>query len=196
MIYCINRKQDFERRDGMVAQLPDIQLVEAIECDAVGSMNAGETGCFKSHMGVWIEIVTIDIDLAIVLEDDVTILSDDLMYDVKRQLSFDVLMLQSRDYAHCDKHGNFTHGFGAWGYAITNDGAAKSLESVGKLQRQIDMQWYTNSFRDSQMFFTGCEKVGNVVCKVSDTALVKPAPIAVHSVIGDKKNLNYCGGKI
>jgi glycosyl transferase family 25 len=117
-------------------------------------LSEGEVGCFLSHLSVWKEIMAMDVDYAIVLEDD-TVLIPSLdyhtLFKLLRDLGIDVIRLTARridravQLAHFESHYGLLcritsprYNLGTGCYALTPRAAAVFSAAVSRIEQPVD----------------------------------------------------------
>jgi glycosyl transferase family 25 len=117
-------------------------------------LSEGEVGCFLSHLSVWKEIMAMDVDYAIVLEDD-TVLIPSLDYHalfaLLRDFGIDFIRLTARridravHLAHLESQygllGRITapkYNLGTGCYALTPRAASVFCAAVSRIEQPID----------------------------------------------------------
>jgi len=119
------------------------------------TLSDGEVGCFLSHLSVWNEIRDLDVDYAIVLEDD-TILIPAMdyysLFELLRDLSIEFIRLTATRIVRAPTLAYFgplygwmcriTHpkyGIGTAAYAITPRTAGVLCDAVSKIDTPVDL---------------------------------------------------------
>lgn len=195
-IFVINLERSPVRWEAMKDQfcLDELTRIDAVDGRAE-SKEASEIACAQSHMKVWSKIVDEEIDMAIVFEDDVqpvnrSISVKDAFYNMAGRLDFDVMFIQ--DSYKCsylkDANNNYLAGWGAHGYAITKEGAKKSIDAMTPIMLPVDVQWMM-SFRETAMFCTLFKPNKNINAKVSNMPIIK------HSKQASKTTFSADGEK-
>lgn len=175
-IYLINLQRRPDRRDRMLFSLNeleiDVKVVAAVDGNALNSsdikilgvdllpgyhdpfsgrtLTKGEVGCFLSHYFIWKEIVDVQMDKALVFEDDIRFMADfkrrvlRLMEEVEQtELDWDIIYLGRKkvnpgDEEPVENIRNLVwadYSFWTLSYAISLQGAQKLLnaEPISKM---------------------------------------------------------------
>jgi glycosyl transferase, family 25 len=118
-------------------------------------VDEGNVGCFLSHHSVWKEIKELDVDYAIVLEDD-TVLIPSLdycaLFSLLREIGIDFIRLTTHQieraitlarlgplYGLLYRVTNPRHGHGTGCYAVTPRAAEMLYAAVSRIQEPIDL---------------------------------------------------------
>uniref|UniRef100_A0A8D3BDI8 Cerebral endothelial cell adhesion molecule n=2 Tax=Scophthalmus maximus TaxID=52904 RepID=A0A8D3BDI8_SCOMX len=169
-IYLINLRRRLDRRDRMLFSLNeleiDVKVVDAVDGNALNSsdikilgvdllpgyydpfsgrtLTKGEVGCFLSHYFIWKEMVDVQMDKALVLEDDVRFQANfkrrvlRLMEEVEQvELDWDIIYFGRKqvnpgnEEAVENVHNLVLAGYSYWtlSYAISLQGAQKLLNA-------------------------------------------------------------------
>ena len=213
-IFFINLDRSKNRMHNMFSSFPNDKLIRikaidggisAVKSRLPNEILEPEIACAKSHISVWQRIVDEEIDFAIVLEDDVepvdkskSILCS-LFENSNHSINdFDVLFLQENFRRSCvaDLDSNYLTGWGAHAYAITFEGAKKSINAMNPIILPVDVQWMMN-FEKCGMSCNWYEPIKNIKAKVLKNGIIKHSLMAADSTFGNKEwtDDRYKGGQ-
>lgn len=141
--------------DGRKLQYSSKAICYSEDCNKFNyykKMNLGEIGCYESHRKVWKEIISKDLDFALILEDDFNIIGEVgklVTFLEKLTTPWDYIKLAEGKRVRKEATVESISGYrlvryekvpsGTWAQAVSIDGAKKLLGNSSEYGRPVDV---------------------------------------------------------
>jgi GR25 family glycosyltransferase involved in LPS biosynthesis len=131
-------------KDDRVSLYTKFTIQKKHRCDHKQIDTTGAIGCTLSHYSVWKKIVDENIDMAIIFEDDIRLMSnffDILNKEIKENINFDILNLGYMKNAYSNVDDSIFY-FGAGCYVVTKKACEILCKYVFPIDTHVDAYFF------------------------------------------------------